>query len=223
MVRGWCRDSGRTAKGFPKLSALRETSAGIEARFVDELLADPTFARAAVATLLDEHFEPSMHEDVLQAVGFPSDWLVGERSRPTTSATKATRDPAFRDVVLAAYDHRCAVTGFQAMIAGAPFGVEAAHVQWHSKGGPSLVTNGIALNPTMHKLFDHGAWTLSDDRRVLVSSHFSGSDVTIDYLRSLHGKPLRRPVLAEQIVEVGFIRWHRERELGGVFRGPALD
>ena len=212
----------RTAKGFPTLAALRGSSAGIEARFVEPLLADPSFARAAVQTLLDEHFEPSLHDDVLTRAGFPPDWLAGVPSAKRRTTTSLERDPAFRDAVLAAYDHRCAVTGFQAMIDGALFGVEAAHVHWHSKGGPSHVTNGIALNPTMHKLFDYGAWTLTDDRRVLVSSVFSGSDVTIEMLRSQHGKPLRQTVRGEQAVDVACIRWHREAGLGGVFRGPAL-
>jgi putative restriction endonuclease len=124
--------------------------------------------------------------------------------------------------VLAAYDQRCAVTGFQAMLGGVLFALEAAHVKWHSQGGPSVVANGIALNPTMHKLFDHGAWTLTDDRRILVSSHFTGSDVALEMLRSRHKQPLRAPVRGDQAVEVEFIRWHREPELGGVFREPAI-
>jgi predicted restriction endonuclease len=33
---------------------------------------------------------------------------------------------------------------------------------------PSTVANGLALTPTLHKLFDHGAWSLDDSRRVIV-------------------------------------------------------
>jgi putative restriction endonuclease len=215
----------RSAKGFPTLAALRASSAGIPDRFANVLFADERLAKDAVRWLLDEHFEPSMHADVLQAVGFEPDWLVdvGVRREPGDAREPgAARAPTFRDDVLAAYDQRCAVTGFQAMLAGTLFALEAAHVQWHSQGGPSVVANGIALNPTMHKLFDHGAWTLTDDRRILVSSHFTGSDVALEMLRSRHKQPLRAPVRADQTVAVEFIRWHREPELGGVFREPAI-
>lgn len=210
------------ANGRPRLTDLRATRGLIPERFAGPLLADEDFARDAVGQILDEHFEPSLHADILAAVGLEPDWLV---RRPLAAArgVREARDPSFRDAVLAAYDQRCAVTGFQAMIDGALFGVEAAHVQWHSKGGPSAVTNGIALNPTLHKLFDHGAWTLTDDRRILVSSAFSGSDVALEMLRPLHKQPLRPPVRADQAVDAEFIRWHREPELGGVFRVPALE
>lgn len=216
----------RTAKGFPKLAALRSTNGAIPTRFADAMLTDRRLAKRAVQQLLDEHFEASLHPDVLAGVGFAVDWLGSNDAVHQGGALGSTgrqRDRTFRDEVLAAYDHRCAVTGFQAMIGGALFGVEAAHVQWHSKGGSSSVTNGIALNPTLHKLFDHGAWTLTDDRRILVSSAFSGSDAALGMLRPHHRQCLRATVSVGQRVDVRFIRWHREADLGGVFRAPAMD
>jgi len=108
------------------------------------------------------------------------------------------------------------------MIGRTLIGVEAAHVHWHSKGGSSSVTNGIALNPTLHKLFDHGAWTLDDDRRILVSREFSGSDEALAMLRPLHGRCLRATVCESQRVDLDCIRWHREPDRGGVFREPAM-
>ena len=215
----------RSAKGFPKLAALRASTGGIPERYAGPLLGDEGLAKQAVRQLLEQHFEPSLHSDVLAAVGLEPEWLAGAGASARAGLVKESsppRDPAFRDAVLAAYDQRCAATGFQAMIGGTLFALEAAHVHWHSKGGPSRVTNGIALNPTMHKLFDHGAWTLTDDRRVLVSSAFTGSDVALDMLRGLHGRPLRSPVRKDQLVASEFIRWHREPELGGVFRAPAI-
>ena len=213
-----------TKKGFPKLDELRAAVGSIPDRYAGPLLADEGLARRAVMLLLDQHFEPSLHADVLAGVGLEMDWLVRDGSPArAVRVRESSRDPSFRDAVLAAYDQRCAATGFQAMIGGALFALEAAHVRWHSKGGPSLVRNGIALNPTLHKLFDHGAWTLTDDRRILVSSCFTGSDVALDMLRPLHKRPLRGPVRAIDSVDTEFIRRHREPDLGGVFREPAID
>jgi len=64
-------------------------------------------------------------------------------------------------------------------------------------------------------------WTLSDDRRILVSAQFTGNDETIERIRNRHGQPLHDPITGPK-VDLKFIRWHREPELGGVFRGPSL-
>lgn len=222
----------RGVKGFPLMPAFRRSSAGIPERYAHALLADPALTRRVVDRILEEHFEPSLHEDVLAAVGLDRGVLepVSDRTQPDRVAEgevetvgRLRRSTTFRDEVLTAYDRRCALTGFQAMISGTLFGVEAAHVHWHSKGGPSTVANGIALNPTLHKLLDHGAWSLTDDRCVLVSREFTGSDAALDLLRPLHGRRLRDPVPGCAPVAVEFIRWHREPELGGIFRWPPLS
>ena len=90
------------------------------------------------------------------------------------------------------------------------------------EGGPDRVDNGLALQPTLHLLFDRGAWTMTDDRRVVVSRRFTGSEEAVSLLRGLHGRRLRDPLPGCAPVSSEFIRWHREPERGGVFRGPGL-
>jgi len=228
----------RTAKQFPTVEALRTSAGRIAEPFATALAADPRLAEQAVQLLLDEHFEPSLHADLREAIGLqdlapartpaPTYDLVAESPElestlPTELVQRRPRSASFRNDVLAAYDHRCAVTGFQALIGRTLFCLEAAHVHWHSQGGPSTVDNGLALTPTLHKLFDHGAWTLDDDRRVVVSREFSGSDNAIAELRGLHGRPLRAPVPGCPPLSIEAIRWHREPDRGGVFRSPPLD
>ena len=82
---------------------------------------------------------------------------------------------------------------------------------------PSKKTNVVMIMTD-----DHGAWTLTDDRQVLVSREFSGSDAAIATLRPFHGQRLRDPLSGCDPVGVDFIRWHREPELGGIFRWPPL-
>ena len=60
-------------------------------------------------------------------------------------------------------------------------------MQWHAYYGPDIVANGIALEPTIHKLFDAGACSLTDDRRILVSANYTGSDEAVARLRAHHG------------------------------------
>ena len=132
------------------------------------------------------------------------------------------RPAGFRAEVLRAYQGCCALTGFQAEVAGVSYGVEAAHVQWHAKGGPARVANGIALQSTLHQLLDCGAFSFTDDRRVLVSRHFAGSATAKTLLLPLNGTRLRDPLPGFDPVEAKYIRWHREPGLGGVFKTPAL-
>ena len=95
-------------------------------------------------------------------------------------------------------------------------------MRWHAYRGPDTVDNGFAVEPTIHKLFDAGAWTLTDDRRVLVSADLTGTEATVTRIRGLHGQVMRSPLSGEPEVSVEHIRWHRKSDLGGVFRRPAL-
>ena len=208
---------------FPIIAALRESTAGLTPDVANALLADPSLRARSIQLLLDNHFPPSLHDDILEATGL-SDQLLGQFAADSVSTVAGSRqrDPAFRRRVIRNYEHRCVVTGFRAALGGSYVGVEAAHVRAVCYDGPDLPSNGLALEPTMHKLYDAGAWTLTDDRRVLVSADFTGSDAAIDRLRRLHGNHIRSPLDAAHAVATEYIRWHREPTLGGIFRQPAL-
>lgn len=88
--------------------------------------------------------------------------LVAEdRARRLVGALE--RDARFRRSVLSAYEYRCAVSGFG--IGRLPVGratrlLEAAHIRPVADHGPDMVTNGLVLTPTLHRLFDQGLFTL---------------------------------------------------------------
>jgi putative restriction endonuclease len=207
---------------FPTMGPLKKTSAGFPSKFADAIVKEPGLATEIVSRVLDEHFPGSIHDDLLAQVGLLDIMATEVREPIAHRSRRRPRDPAFRESVLRAYEQRCAVTGFGAALGGSFFGCEAAHVMWHAYDGPDVIENGISMEPTLHKLFDMGAWTLTDDRRILVSREFTGTDAAIHRLRDHHGKPLREPVSGDPPVAVEFIRWHREPDLGGVFRHPPL-
>lgn len=86
---------------------------------------------------------------------------VHERMAVLVSA--AQREARFRDDVQIAYERRCAVTGFStgarspSLIHGL---LDAAHIRPVWAQGPDDVINGLALTPTVHRLFDKGMFTL---------------------------------------------------------------
>ena len=208
--------------GFPRMEGLRRTAGHLDADFAAALDSDPALLNEVVREILDAYFPESLHADILAAIGLYLPEIDRVSDSESARASARRRDPKFRKNVLRAYEHRCAVTGFRAALEGQFFGCEAAHVRWHAYDGPDSVDNGFAVEPTLHKLFDAGAWTLSDDRKVLVSREFTESTKRGPRLGALHGRPLRSPQAGEPEVSVEFIRWHREDDQGGVFRQPAL-
>lgn len=212
----------RQRGGFPRLPALRETSAGFPQDIAKALSEDEKLSDTIVHHILEEHFPPSLHDDIIAAVGFDELSQDEAVDQSQSLVKRRARDPHFRNKVLRAYEHRCAVTGFRAALGGAFFGCEAAHVQWHAYEGRDEVDNGICLEPTIHKLFDAGAWTLTDNRIILVSAEYTGSDSAIHRLREKHGRPLEEPIAGKSVAQES-IEWHREPDLGGVFRHPALQ
>ena len=79
-----------------------------------------------IHNLLDAHFPPSIHGDILQAVNIePTLRVFGTRRR----------DSHFRENVLRAYEYKCAICGFDVKLGHSPIGLEASHIKWHAAGG----------------------------------------------------------------------------------------
>jgi putative restriction endonuclease len=155
--------------------------------------------------ILDAGWDPSYHEDILDAVGFP--WVV---------ETVRTRDPEFRERVLRIYERRCAVCGFDGRLGDASLAVEAAHVRWHSAAGPDTPDNGIAMCAIHHRAFDFGALGLDESRKILVSQDAHGGSAVEEMLLRHSGSQLRPPIAGEPQPAVPHIRWHFKE----VFRKP---
>lgn len=84
-----------------------------------------------------------------------------ERTRRLVNAVQ--REAGFRDDVLAAYLHRCAISGLSVgpSPARAQGLLDAAHIRPVASQGADSVSNGLALTPTLHRLFDRGLFTLT--------------------------------------------------------------
>lgn len=146
---------------------------------------------------------------------------VAVRERVERLVTTIERDARFRLSVIAAYDGRCAVTGF-AVGSLAPrrtMGLlDAAHIRPVAMSGPDAVWNGIAMTPTAHRLFDAGLFTVQRNARGLVilrsprldSATLTGPDgrsrISIE-----SGQPLAIPVDPATWPADEAIRFHQSR------------
>jgi putative restriction endonuclease len=157
--------------------------------------------------ILEANFATSLHDDLLAAVGL---------SLKTGANRKSKRDPAFREKVLRAYEHRCAVCGFDLRLGSSDLALEAAHIMWHQAGGPDVESNGLALCSIHHKMLDRGAFTISNEHRVLVSQEVFGSSGMEEFLLRHHGNGIRAPQSQEYTANPRYLDWHGRE----VFRGP---
>ncbi|MHA4817112.1 phosphorothioated DNA-binding restriction endonuclease [Streptomyces aculeolatus] len=193
---------------------LRE--AGATGRLAPDLRAalrrEPELLGRLARLLLDAHFPPSLHSELCEAVGLGPD--PAEALPP--SAVPRQRDPRLRELVLTAYEYRCAFCGYDGRIGAVPVGLEAAHVRWWSFGGPDEIENGLCLCSLHHKLFDKGVLGVGDDQRILVSQRFVGhSPAAREYVVALAGRPLVGPQPGARPVAAAHRDWHTRE----VFRG----
>ena len=180
------------------------------------LLNNPVIAEEVVSVVLNNHFPDSIHEDILEAIGL-------EQLQPA----KPKRDSRFREEVLRAYAYRCAVCGFDLRLDNVPLALDAAHIRWHQANGPSMVSNGLALCSLHHKLFDRGAFSLSDTFKIEISGRVNGSTGFVEHLARFSSNSIMLPNLSAARPNPAYIRWHRTEvfhlpiaDLIGVLRGP---
>ncbi len=193
------QNRSNTAGNIP-VTVLRESNAkaGFKESFFAILRRRPDLVNAAAAILLERSFPESMHQTILDAVGFQ--WVVTKRDR---------RDPRFRVEILRIYDHRCAICGYDARLGNSDLGLDAAHIKWYAAGGPDTSNNGMALCSFHHLAFDRGALSLNDDLRILVSKDVHGQNHIDQLLLRYSGNPLRTPQHGEPLPDRIYLEWHR--------------
>ncbi|MFH8659452.1 phosphorothioated DNA-binding restriction endonuclease [Streptomyces afghaniensis] len=173
---------------------------------------EPELLGRVARLLLDLHFPPSLHSELCEAVGLELE--PAENQQP--AATRRQRDPRMRELVLTAYEYRCAFCGYDGRIGAVPVGLEAAHVRWWAFGGPDEIENGLCLCSLHHKLFDKGVLGVGDDQRILVSQRFVGhSPAAREYVVALAGRPLTGPQPGVRSVAAAHRAWHTRQVFHG--------
>jgi len=207
----------------PSLRAIRrdDISAGFSTEVEQALRAHPGLVAEIARGLLQDSFPETLHEDIAQAVGLDlteSAHAARDGEEAFAYSQRRQRNKAFRDRVLRAYEYRCCVCGFDLRLGHMPAGLEAAHIQWHTVGGPDIEPNGLSLCALHHKLFDLGAFTLEPSSlRIVFSEHaISGGRGMTGELRH-HGQHLLQPLRDQAIPGTNFLAWH----WGNVFKREA--
>ena len=170
---------------------------------------DPKLTSEIIQNLLDAHFPPSLHEDILQAVGIELPLQISSQQRT---------DSNFRANILKAYEYKCAVCGFDVKLGTSSIALEASHIKWRRAEGPDREDNGLALCSLHHKLFDRGAFALSDQLEILVSDDAHGSVGFEEWLMRFHGEKINFPQRQSYYPASEFIGWHVREVFQGDYR-----
>ena len=189
-----------------RVESLRKYNAtgSFSPHIVNEIRNNPDIARQAAWKLLEEYFPKSLHQDILERVGF--DYIIFSPDK--RSNKKRKRDRKFREDVLTEYKYSCAVCGFDLHRKDRPVGLEAAHIKWHKEGGPDTLDNGLALCATHHKLFDLGALTLSTDHRIILSKWIHSPNNENGFIEQFRERKIKLPTNREHLPSLDYIRWH---------------
>ncbi|GAA4114052.1 HNH endonuclease [Aminobacter aganoensis] len=130
------------------------------------------------------------------------------RERVQFLTSRIVRDRVFRQIVLRAYDERCAITGLKLINGGGRAEVAAAHIRPVEAGGPDVINNGIALSGTAHWMFDRGLISLADDLEILISRQANDPE-GIQGVVNRTGRAIGPQRLSDR-PHPHFLQWHRE-------------
>ena len=117
---------------------------------------------------------------------------------------------AFRLAVTDGYGRRCAVSGEKTL----PI-LDAAHIRTFASGGAHDISNGLLLRTDIHKLFDLGYVTITNDRRFAVSERLKRDFDNGVHYYAMQGREISgpRPGFAPPSLEM--LQWHRENRYRG--------
>ena len=182
------------------------------------LLGDPAFRLKVRKILVSTYFPANEQVGLCAALGIstltPSEVAeIREDAEEYKAQMKRGRDARFAVQVISGYYFTCALTGYRLNSDSGFNLLEAAHIQAHSKRGPDIPGNGLALTPTAHELFDAFLWTVSDDFKVIVPEKRFKESVSLGgehfKLGDRHGRKLCFHHQSNLRPEKQYLAWHR--------------
>jgi hypothetical protein len=122
------------------------------------------------------------------------------RTQVIESIIRRRGHPGFRQLLLAAYDYRCAITNSNAIDT-----LEATYILAHRGEYTQHPSNGLLLRADLHTLFDLGKIAIDTKTMTIVMT----DDLAESSYRILAGRPLRYPRDAENRPSTEALDLHR--------------
>jgi len=121
------------------------------------------------------------------------------------------RNSQFKKVIPRIYNFTCAFTGMRLESFDGYNFIDACHIIPFSECHDDSISNGIALNPTLHRIFDKGLLSVDENYKILVSNNFAENSDSNFNIKQLHGKPMILPFGENFYPNKENLKWHRHR------------
>lgn len=162
--------------------------------------------------LSDDLIETALQLEALEAW---SPFMAEDRA--VYQVSKEKRDQAFRGIVLANYDHSCAVLGSKFSY-GNFTEAQAGHIIGKNVRGTDDPRNGIALSHSAHWAFDQGVFTISDQYEVVLHPKAKDANHRLFPLMDMDGKPIGLPAEESCYPHPDALEWHQKEVFGKFVR-----
>ena len=180
------------------------------------LLKDPVFRSAARLRLVTAYFPLVEQVALAAALGISEAGLLSGQSTEAAGSFREAREKGrsarFKNIVVSGYRFTCALTGYRLITLANGGIVEAAHIHAFRDSRNDDPSNGLALTPTAHALFDRGLWSVDDGFRIIVGSRMEFTEEAPlggFSLRALAGQPLHIPSGVTLRPSPEHLAWHR--------------
>lgn len=179
-------------------------------------------------TLIETHFHESVHGTLaeqssihVEAFEYRRTLLRQARGEDKSAGdtsseiSEPARDQGFRQAVVEAYDHRCALSGIRILTADHHTAVDAAHIKPWSVSQNDDPRNGLALSKLCHWAFEEGLLTISSKYTILTSLELTAPYNTTGTLDTLDGRSPHLPDEDALQPDQAYLSWHRENRFRG--------
>ncbi|EGV35170.1 HNH endonuclease [Neisseria weaveri] len=147
-----------------------------------------------ILPILVNSIENNTNEEISTEIEKEIEALPLERKLIVQKVQKLSRESKFRKIVISAYDNRCAISRMQLKL------LDAAHIlPVASNISTDHVTNGLALNPTLHRAYDNSLIYIDENFEMQINPnrrqelYYINQLDGIDYLEQFVGRVIYLP------------------------------
>lgn len=121
------------------------------------------------------------------------------------------RSNVFKNEIPKVYNYTCCISGLRIDAVANISMIDACHIIPFSESYNDTITNGIALCPNLHRAFDRGLISISDNYKVIMSSSFSEITKTNYSLKQFEGKEILLPSKNNYLPSLESLKYHRDK------------
>jgi putative restriction endonuclease len=136
-----------------------------------------------------------------------------EELETETEEKAIVRDGAFRKIVVASYEYRCAFCGLQILNLLGQNIVDGAHIKPFSLFRDDRIDNGLSLCKNHHWAFDRFWFSINDDYSIVVSEDLREDSPHAKPMQEFRGESIRLPAQECYYPRLDALQWHRQEFL----------